>query len=439
MDALVNAITTTIVISQSAPTVERVPSRLLRLRRRRFLAQYHRGASSICLAEWVSRFQADHPSVHKRFKECMGTLAAQAYVQAFHHRTHNRDLLQRRPNIKTQTTVVMELDQGRRPVPLMESATVAMLLPKKSYTTRFPSTTSRLRPRSSDDPNRNKVEFNHVDDQAGHSCLLGLGPAPSPSSHPHTLGGTFSEWSARRPNLYKGPSSAAIGYRTSSFSTGHSAYVIACTPPSTTAGLSTSVLVGPRTSVLAGSMTHASVGPPISVPAGHLAFVPAGPSYSIAVENLEGKEEENDRDNKEDKAEDVSREIEFLSTLNPATLVAVYGRDGVPAEQLVTDFENVIVLDADGVANTVVHVDVARTLIELKSDVKSLIEMVFNLEITARASLDQKAGNQPSVNAAALFDFDLPVETNEALCELETNLHNNPALATELKALLSLV
>lgn len=37
-------------------------------------------------------------------------------------------------------------------------------------------------------------------------------------------------------------------------------------------------------------------------------------------------------------------------------------------------------IDADGVANTVVHVDVARTLIELKSDVKSLIEMVFNLK-----------------------------------------------------------
>jgi hypothetical protein len=134
------------------------------------------------------------------------------------------------------------------------------------------------------------VWFNHVDDQAGHSCssewsLLGLDPAPSPSSHPHTLEGTFSEWWARRPNLYKGPSSAAIRYRTS-FSTGHSAYVIACTPPSATAGLLTSVLVGPRTSVLAGSMTHASVGSPSSVPAGHLAFVPAGPPYSIAVVNL---------------------------------------------------------------------------------------------------------------------------------------------------------
>ncbi len=69
----------------------------------------------------------------------------------------------------------------------------------------------------------------------------------------------------------------------------------------------------------------------------------------------------------------------MLSTLNPATVVAVYGRDGEPAEQLVTDFENVIVLgknllfsnnemflliqicsiDTDSVANPVVHVDVA--------------------------------------------------------------------------------
>jgi hypothetical protein len=82
--------------------------------------------------------------------------------------------------------------------------------------------------------------------------------------------------------------------------------------------------------------------------------------------------------NEENKAEDVSRGIELLSTLNPATVVAVYGRDGEPAEQLVTDFENVIVLgknfnfqvmkcfliqicsiDANGVANPVVHVDMA--------------------------------------------------------------------------------
>lgn len=60
--------------------------------------------------------------------------------------------------------------------------------------------------------------------------------------------------------------------------------------------------------------------------------------------------------------------------------------------------------------------------------------------ITAQAILDQKAGNQPSVDAAAsIFDFDLPVETHEAMCKLETNLHNNPALPTELKASLSLV
>jgi hypothetical protein len=85
----------------------------------------------------------------------------------------------------------------------------------------------------------------------------------------------------------------------------------------------------------------------------------------------------------------------LLSTLNPATAVAVYDRDGEPAEQL---------------------------------------------GITAQAILDQKAGNQPSVDAAAsIFDFDLPVETHEAMCKLETNLHNNPALPTELKASLSLV
>lgn len=60
--------------------------------------------------------------------------------------------------------------------------------------------------------------------------------------------------------------------------------------------------------------------------------------------------------------------------------------------------------------------------------------------ITAQAILDQKAGNQPSVDAAAsIFDFDLPVETHEAMCKLETNLHNNPALPTELKASLNLV
>jgi hypothetical protein len=56
----------------------------------------------------------------------------------------------------------------------------------------------------------------------------------------------------------------------------------------------------------------------------------------------------------------------LLSTLNPATAVAVYGRDEEPAEQL---------------------------------------------GITAQAILDQKAGNQPSVDAAAsIFDFDLPVK-----------------------------
>jgi hypothetical protein len=85
----------------------------------------------------------------------------------------------------------------------------------------------------------------------------------------------------------------------------------------------------------------------------------------------------------------------LLSTLNPATAVAEYGRDGEPADQL---------------------------------------------GITAQAILDQKAGNQPSVDAAvSIFDFDLPVETHEAMCKLETNLHNNPAVATELKAFLSLV
>jgi hypothetical protein len=39
--------------------------------------------------------------------------------------------------------------------------------------------------------------------------------------------------------------------------------------------------------------------------------------------------------------------------------------------------------------NTVVHVDVAKALIELKSDVQCLIEIVLNPGIKVKAILDQ--------------------------------------------------
>ncbi len=48
-------------------------------------------------------------------------------------------------------------------------------------------------------------------------------------------------------------------------------------------------------------------------------------------------------------------------------------------------------IDADGMANTVVHVDVAKTLIELKLDVQRLTEMVLNLGIKVQAILHPKS------------------------------------------------
>lgn len=74
-------------------------------------------------------------------------------------------------------------------------------------------------------------------------------------------------------------------------------------------------------------------------------------------------------------------------------------------QQVVTKFDNVIILGNESdfklmtfslmlnhfvvFTNTVVHVDVAKALIELKSDVQCLIETVLNPGIKVKAILDQ--------------------------------------------------
>ncbi len=91
-------------------------------------------------------------------------------------------------------------------------------------------------------------------------------------------------------------------------------------------------------------------------------------------------------------------------------------------------------------ANEVVHIDIAKNLIELILDVQHLTEMVLYLGIKLEVILDKKRSWKATLGAATShFNFQLPLETHKTLCELETNLDKNPVLAPKLKAVLSLV
>jgi hypothetical protein len=94
--------------------------------------------------------------------------------------------------------------------------------------------------------------------------------------------------------------------------------------------------------------------------------------------------------------------------------------------------------DSDGVNNTVVHADVAKALIELKFDMQRLTERVLNPGIKVQAIKKKEAGKQSLIRNVYYFNFQLPIKTHEALCELKTKSSNYFALVTKLMAVLSL-
>jgi hypothetical protein len=96
---------------------------------------------------------------------------------------------------------------------------------------------------------------------------------------------------------------------------------------------------------------------------------------------------------------------------------------------------------AEGViSTTIVHVDVAKTLIAMNLQIEELTKMVFNLNVKIQLLLDDKQQSGKTVEgiAATECDWDFPITSQALMEQLESKLPSDLALKSKLKAALSL-
>jgi hypothetical protein len=97
---------------------------------------------------------------------------------------------------------------------------------------------------------------------------------------------------------------------------------------------------------------------------------------------------------------------------------------------------------AEGViSTTIVHVDVAKTLIAMNLQIEELTKMVFNLNVKIQLLLDDKQQSGKTVEgiAATECDWDFPITSQALMEQLESKLPSDLSLAGGNKSLRSVI